>query len=388
VGWAEINIMIMNKLPVIFAGLLFSAITAFGQEPIDVTEQTIKLGGMQEEELYYGFAAGDKIIFSFRETGGQEIKEVEITEYPGNSRFSAYKTSHVDNKTITVSTQGVYIFRIKNSALAGRVCLIKIQRVPVSGDTRNFNTAVTWEMRPDTTYSTCTREAVIGYDTSYIQKTKKELVKTEISEDIIADKTERVHSRNNLQHKNYSILPVSLPQNEVTPFMTKTVRSWAYWIGVGKEASEAWLKNVNIIKNIASGASVILGGSPLAGIAIGTLATLAMPSMGEDVAYWFIPDYANARLFMEDKDFVQFDSGKGIAAYGKNTDRTQGTFYIGLLNDNQVQGIDVNVKISVILETKYYEDKPYLEISLTPRYGKKTFSEPVIRTVKVPVAGK
>ncbi len=110
--------------------------------------------------------------------------------------------------------------------------------------------------------------------------------------------------------------------------------------------------------------------------------------MGEDVAYWFITDYNNAQLFMAGQSFMQFDKGKGIAAYGKNSDRTQGVFYIGLLNDNQFQGIDVNIKISVIWETNYYEDKQYTEMNVTPRYEKKTFSDPIIKTFKVPVTGQ
>ena len=86
--------------------------------------------------------------------------------------------------------------------------------------------------------------------------------------------------------------------------------------------------------------------------------------------------------------FKDFDKGKGVAAYGKNTNKTQGAFFIGLLNDNTFQGIDANVKISVIWETKYYEDKSYIERNIAPRYEKKTFSEPEITTSTVPVTGE
>jgi hypothetical protein len=131
-----------------------------------------------------------------------------------------------------------------------------------------------------------------------------------------------------------------------------------------------------------------MGGGPLAGIAVGAVTGLAMPTTGEDVAYWFIPDYQNAQLFLANQPFNQFDKGKGVAAFGKNSNRTQGVFYIGLLNDNQFQGIDANVKISVIWETNYYEDKQYTEMKVTPRYEKKQFSDPVIKTFKVPVTGQ
>jgi len=378
----------MKKNLSILIGLFLTATTAFGQQVIEVTDQTIRLGGNKEEELYYGFAEGDKILFSFEEASNKELKEVEIVEYPNNSRFSDYKTKKIESKTITVNKTGVYIFRFKNSAISGRVCKIKIQRIPANESTNNFNTTVTWETRQETTYNNYTKDVIVGYDTTYIQKTVKELVKTELSEDMIMDKNERVHSINNLDYKNYKTIQVTLPQNEISTYKTKKIISWAYWIGVGKESSEAWAKNVKTVSNVASGALTIMGGGPLAGIAVGAVTNLAMPTTGEDVAYWFIPDYQNAQLFLANQAFNQFDKGKGVAAFGKNSNRTQGVFYIGLLNDNQFQGIDANVKISVIWETNYYEDKQYTEMKVTPRYEKKQFSDPVIKTFKVPVTGQ
>ncbi|MES2446523.1 MAG: hypothetical protein V4546_05040 [Bacteroidota bacterium] len=378
----------MTKIFTIFFGLLFCSAVSFGQEPIDVTDQTIKLRGGNEEELYFGFATGDKIIFNFQEMDDKELKEIEIIEYPSNSKFSDYKTKKVENKSILVTKQGVYTFRFKNSALGGRICKIKIQRIPASNETKNFNSTVTWETKQETTYNTYTKDVVVGYDTTYVQKSIKKLVKTELSEEMIIDKTERVHSINNLDYKNFKTVRVTLPQNEISTYKTKKIVSWLYWIGVGKEASAAWAKNVNTVKNIASDAATIFGGGPLAVLAIGTISSLAMPTMGEDVGYWFITDDNNAQLFMGRQSFMQFDKGKGIAAYGKNSDRTQGIFHIGLSNDNQFQSIDANIKISVIWETNIYENQLYTDTIITPRYERKTFSDPIIKTFKVPVTGQ
>lgn len=375
----------MNRKITIILGLSLWTVTAFGQEPIDVTDQTIRIGGLKEEVIYFGFAEGDKIIFNFKEADNKELKKIEIVEYPSNSKFSDYKTKIIENKTITVTKQGIYIFRFENSAISGRICKIKIQRIPGSEATKNFNSTVTWETRQETTYNTYTKDVIVGYDTTYVQKLKKELVKTELSEEMIVDKNERVNSINNLDYKNYKTIPVTLPQNEISTYKTKKIISWAYWIGVGKESSEAWAKNVKTVSNVASGALTIFGGGPLAGIAVGAVTNLAMPTTGEDVAYWFIPDYQNEQLFLANQLFSQFDKGKGVAAFGKNSNRTQGVFYIGLLNDNQFQGIDANVKISVIWETNFYEDKQYTEMNVTPRYEKKQFSDPIIKTFKVPV---
>ncbi|MDD4991546.1 MAG: hypothetical protein PHR83_04855 [Paludibacter sp.] len=378
----------MNRLLLTIFGLSLFTATSFGRQTIDLTAQTVKIEPQQETKLYYGFAAGDKISFTLEVADKNYLSEVEVLEYPTNSKYSDINVTKLNLKTIVVPKEGVYVFRLKNLSPTGRVCKFKIQRTPASDLTAGFNSNVTWQQQQLTTYKTYTKDVVVGYDTLYTQKTRKELLRTELSEDIVIDKTERVNSKSIIGSKNLKAIEVTLPQNEITDEQSKKVVAWAYWIGVGKEATEAWKKNVNIFRNIASGAATILGGGPLAGYAIGTVAGFVMPTMGEDVAYWFIPDSKNSDLFLNDKPFTHFDKGKGIAAFGKNTTKTQGTFYIGLLNDNTFQGIDTNVKISVLWETKYFEDKTYTEKTITPRYERKTFTAPEISTTTVPVTGE
>jgi hypothetical protein len=143
----------MKTITLLFS-IIFLAWQANAQEAIDVTDQTLKIGGLKEEELYFGFAAGDKIIFNFKEVNNKELKELEITEYPLSSKFSDFRTARVENKTIAVNKEGVYVFRFKNGAITGRVCKIQIQRVPAGAETKNFNTSVTWINKQDTTWNT------------------------------------------------------------------------------------------------------------------------------------------------------------------------------------------------------------------------------------------
>lgn len=180
---------------VLFSSLLVHSLAA--QEPIDVTDQTIKIGATKSEEIMLGFAAGDKLVFNFAEANGKDLKEVEILEYPSSSRFSDFKTTKIENKVLSISKQGVYIFRFKNSALAGRVCKIRIQRIPANEETKHFNTAVSWVSKQDTSWNSFTKDVVIGYDTVYLQRSKKELVKSESMEELVLNKTERVHSTTN-----------------------------------------------------------------------------------------------------------------------------------------------------------------------------------------------
>jgi hypothetical protein len=377
----------MTRKITFIIGLFLWTTTVFGQELIDVTDQTIKLGGLKEEELYFGFATGDKIVFSFKEANNKELKEIEIVEYPNNSKFSEYKTKQVDNKTISVTKQGAYVFRFKNSALGGRICKIKIQRIPSSEETRNFNTAVTWENRQETTYNTYTKDVIVGYDTTYTQKTKKVLVKTEQKEELIFDKPQRVHSRTN-SNGNKTTLFFTLPQNQITPYKTTKVVSWAYWVGVGEEANRAWKQNSRTISNVAKGAAAYFT-TPLGALAVGAVTDLMIPKVGEDV-YYAIADQTNKDLFLSGYQYKIYDQGKGVAGFRKftNAGMCQGTYFVLLSNDNVIQGIDVTVKVIAIVETTIYEDQQYTKTNVTPRYEKKTFSDPIIKTFKVPVTGQ
>ena len=69
------------------------------------------------------------------------------------------------------------------------------------------------------------------------------------------------------------------------------------------------------------------------------------------------------------------DKGKGVASYGKFTPTVSGTFLpnernytIALYNDNQITAIDVNVKVDVLKEIKYFKNVTYNKKRVTPRY--------------------
>lgn len=106
--------------------LAFTAFKTLAQETIDVTDQKIKINALSEEIVYFGFAAGDKVIFNYEEIDKKELKELEILEYPDNSKFSDFKTSKVEGKTFAITQNCIYKFRFKNTAIGGRICKIKI----------------------------------------------------------------------------------------------------------------------------------------------------------------------------------------------------------------------------------------------------------------------
>src|SRR5205085_74352 len=110
----EINSTKILPMKSALCTLLFTGIClyCFGQiPPIDVTEQTIKVGGMGEEAIYLAFADGDQIVFNFEEVNGKEMKEIEIAEYPSTSKFMDYKSKKIENKILNVNGKGIYKFR-------------------------------------------------------------------------------------------------------------------------------------------------------------------------------------------------------------------------------------------------------------------------------------
>jgi hypothetical protein len=365
---------------------LFVSNTILSQQIVDVTEQTIKVGPMKTEEMYFGFAEGDQIIFNFTEADKKDLKEVEIIEYPSNSKFSDYKIDRIENKTLNVSRTAIYKFRFYNSSITGRVCKIKVQRIPSSEATKHYNTTVSWVNKQDTSWHSFTNDVIVGYDTTYEQNSRKELVKTEQREELIFDKTQRVHSNTN-ENGNKTSIFFSLPKNQFSNNTASAVVSWAYWIGVNDEAAQAWRQNVQAMGKLVKGAASYFT-SPLGALAIGAVADLAVPKMGEDVSYG-LTDAANRSLFHAGQQFRGYDFGKGVVGYKKFTDKAlcQGTYFFCLSNDNIVQGIDATVKVIAIVETKYFEDKVYNEQKVSPRYEKQTIKEPVIRTVIIPIAG-
>lgn len=378
----------IDKKVILFIAILLTIKTAsFGQQTVDVTDQTIKVGGLKEEEIYFGFAKGDKVVFNFREVNGKELKEVEILEYPSNSKFSDFKTSSVENKILNISKQSVYVFRLKNSNVAGRICKIQIQRIPISEETVDFNTSVKWITKQDTSWNTYTRDIIVGYDTTYEQKTKRELVNSEQREELITDKSQRVHSQTSDNGNKTSVF-FTLPASQTSAYETKQVISWAYWIGVGEEANQAWKNNAQSISNLAKGAATYFT-SPLGALALGTVTDLMLPKVGEDVDY-AITDQQNRDLFFAGYQYRIYDQGKGVAGFKRFTEPVmcQGTYFVCMRNDNILQAIDVNIKVVAIIETKTFADKPYTDMMIKPRYEKKIFTDPVIRSVEIPITGQ
>lgn len=334
-----------KKFTSILLSFLFYQLSIAQLKPIDVAENTLKIGRFGEEIFYYGFAEGDKMIFSFEEANGKELKEIEIVELPSSSKFMDYKTNRIQNKTITINRTGIYKFRFANSAISGRVCRFKIQRIPASDVTMNFNTSVSWKTIYDTTYTTESEIYLESSDTSVVN---------------LVDQVPKVSSKNALNgNDNKTIVDFSLPKGTI---------SWSYYIGVGNEGKQAYDKASNAFLSAgAQTVSKIPGYGVLAALALNGINYFLATQGRDNVKYWFISNWDNVLLFKSNHTFLQYKQGDVINdAYQMQAPRS-GQIYLGLYNDNIRDAIEVTVKVTAIVVTEVWKTKPIQKMNVISR---------------------
>lgn len=379
----------MKKALTLLVFIVFAINNISAQEPIDVAEIAIKIGAKGEEELYYGFAEGDQIVFSFKEADEREVKEVEIIELPSNSKFQDIETKEIKNKIIKVNKKGIYKFRFYNSALLkGRICKVKIQRIPKTLDLADFNTGIKWVEKFDTTYDIKTETVITGYNIVDKQKSKKIIASIDTNAISVADRLERVNSTTNLTGNNIAWVSFQLPENTASPnfynpYRTTEVESWAYSLSVGN-SGQAWYKNANS-KSAAKTATSMATKAGMISTGYGALALLAIegysafsnPPDGDNVKFQLVTSINNQNTTLQ--------YGNSVAATGRVTDYKQGGYALRLENDNLMDGINVDVKVLAIVITKTYKDEYYTVQESEPIKEKKTFKIPKVAVRKIPV---
>lgn len=312
---------------------ILCAFRLFEGTPIDVAESTLKVGAFGEEVFYYGFAEGDQLIFNFQEVNGKELKEMEIIELPSSSKFMDYKTKKIENKILNITKTGIYKFRFSNSAMGGRICKFKIQRVPATEITKSFNTSVYWKKIYDTTYTT---------------EQEKYLIKTDTVVSNLTDQVAKVHSSGNL-NGNKTTFNFNLPDNTV---------AWSYYIGVDQAGQQAYQRATNELASKAGPiVSKIPGYGPLAALSLGGISYLSQIQGGEDIDFYIV-DGINVNLFIGGQAFSYEKKGKVINDYSRMISPLKGSWHVCLSNDNAVTGVEVAVKITAIIVNQQWGTRP------------------------------
>jgi len=316
---------------------------AYGQKAVDVAESSVKVGIKGEEMVYYGFAEGDQLIFSFEETSGKEMKEIEIVEMPSSSKFLEFKTSKIENKTINIARTGIYKFRFANSALLPRVCKYKIQSIPAGAATQNFNTTVYFDEYNDTTYTNEVETFIDRSDTLI----------------------------NNFQDRTIKVNPLSAPGSSKVTFnfvLPENTVAWSYYVCADKVGQQAYQEASRSLA--ASSPSVIEKFpkyGPLAAVALDAPSFLTKLDTGQRINFWIVEE-DNAELFKNGEQFRFIKKGKGINEFGR-MEPGERAFHFCLHNDSKDVPVTVIVKITAILINEKFTSEPVRKMNVTVKKG-------------------
>lgn len=377
----------------IFTTLFICVNLALGiqaQQVIEVAQLTLRIAPGSTEELFYGFAAGDRVLLTVEELGGKAIKEVEMAVYPDQVKLLERETAGFTNREIKVLRSEVYAIRLKNTALLGeRNCRVIIKRIPAEARYAAFNTAVQWIEKVDTVYRSG-KEEHSGYQRREVEKTKKVLVSADTQVVTLLERSERIYAKAGLLYgDSESALEFTLPANTYypdtkNPYRKTEVVSWAYWIGVGDEADRSFQQaNTKALSKMADAAVslklVATGGyGALAVLALKGVALFTNPPKGDNVHYRLLKIDVGGK-------HQAIDEGSSVTAYRRVDKPLQGTFAFRLGNDNYVDAINVNVKVLAVTISYVYADKTYTEVVEEKIADEALLGKPTVRINRIPV---
>lgn len=321
-------------------------------EPIIVTEQTLQING--EQRFFFAFEAGDEMLVDLSMLRGKAIKEFKILRYGGEIKLQELDIVEFKGKKIRVFDRAVYEFRLRSGG-AKRV-KFKVQRIPYSSARINFDTHVQWRTIIDTIRRNYSEKIKIVYDTAYITKYRKVLKEKKLAFLDVVNQEERVHSRTNLTNDNINTLMFNLPPSVKEFLFEKKVIGWAYWIGVGQEGTENYSQELKHFLQTA--ATKVVAKNLLAGLALGIYAVSVNPPEGENIHYEL--------SVQKNGNYHSIAKGNVTSAFGRETKQLTGKIALKLTNDNYLNGLNVNVRISAVVEQHIYRMEGYQVREITP----------------------
>jgi len=317
----------------------------FALGPMDLAENTLKVSEHGEQVFYYGFAAGDQLVFSFKAVKGGALTELEISELPASASFMDYNVKKLENKTLRIPRTGIYKFRFSNTTNSDKVCNVRIQRIPAGPATVDFNSSVYWHTVQDTVYLPSQEKYLMRRDT--MAQTLVERVMKIGSSSIISGTG------------NKELIDFTLPRGTV---------SWSYYIGVGSEGQKAFSQaKSGFLNSAAATASHIPGYGTMAALALYGFNAFSLIQGEDNVKFWFMVNATNASMFKYGKKFSCFKQGDVLNDAAQMKKPLAGRVYLGLLNDNLIESINVTVSVTAIVVTEQNSVRNNKVMSITSR---------------------
>jgi hypothetical protein len=222
---------------------------------------------------------------------------------------------------------------------------VKIQRIPISEATKNFNTSVYWRIIQDTTYTPTEEKYLVRSDT-----TAKEIYAS----------SPQISSTNAINgNNNFQVVDFVLPENTI---------SWSFYIGTGSGGKQEYNNaRDRFIQNTASVVSKIPGYGLMAALALTGVSYFNKVQGEDNVKYWFLNDANSVALFNAGLQFYQYKKGDVINEASQMKSPLKGKVYLALLNDNIVDPITLTIKVAVIQVKQEWSSRIIQVMTITNR---------------------
>lgn len=133
----------------------------------------------------------------------------------------------------------------------------------------------------------------------------------------------------------------------------------------GKKEFDA--ARTKFINTSAAVASKIPGYGTLAALALYGVNAFSKVQGIDNVKYWFITNWDNVLLFKADEAFYQYKQGDVVNDAFQMKNPLSGKVYLGLLNDNIMDPIEVLVKVVAIVVVQVWDTRIVQEMHVKGR---------------------
>ena len=324
---------------------VFCARLVFAQDKVDLVENTLKIEAKGQVVFYYGLAEGDEMILNFEEVNGKELHSLEIAELPSTIRFAENKVAKIKKKALLIPKTGIYRFTFSNTSQASRTCKFKLQRIPATIATQQFNTSVFFRTVNDTLYTPFRERVLVKSDTNVLE---------------CVNSIPQISSRNAFNgNKNYQIIDTQIPENTI---------SWSYYIGSGTEGQKAADNaQAKFLQSAIAVASKIPEYGNMAALALTGVSYFSKIQGEDNVKFSILNDSAQLALLQADQPFASIKSGDVLSEAVQMREPLSGKIYIVLWNDNLIEPIKVTVMVTAVTVNQVFEDRMVQKMHLEAR---------------------
>lgn len=273
-------------------------------------------------EFYYAFEEGDEILLNLSMSNAKGTNVISVSTYPdGVEQYSNRAFTELKDFIIRVPKRSIYRFTFATNHAFQRNAFLRVTRKPKSMETAGFNTKVTYVRN------------LIPYS---VNEPQYNFINSGSNASLLGG-TSRV------------LVPVKLPSNTV---------EWFYRFSASRSSKD--IENVKKNFGLLGEVTTLLFNLSGVGAAMTTLAveSLAKPP-GADYCHIYLIEQQHIQLFKSklDTDWTYYPEGSRLNFKSGNvkvTSLTAGTYYLGIINPDPMNGVNTAVEVVAITAKDEY----------------------------------